>query len=69
MPAVRLLRRSAHASEETGVQLDLVQARLDELLRRSDSRLSGNPESQISLNEESHETAWWTEATGTTATT
>ena len=54
---------SARASEETGVQVDPVQARLDELLRRWESQESlirTLQATQIPLKEDSQETAWWT---------
>ena len=57
---------SARASEETGVQVDPVQARLDELLRRLESQESlirTFQATQVPLNEDSQETAWWTTAT------
>ena len=54
---------SARASEETGVQVDPVQARLDELLRRLESQESlirTLQATHIPLKEDSQETAWWT---------
>ena len=54
---------SARASEETGVQLDPMQARLDELLRRLESQESlirTLQATQVVLNEDPQETAWWT---------
>ena len=54
---------SARASKETGVQLDPMQARLDELLRRLESHESlirTLQATRIPLNEDSQETAWWT---------
>ena len=50
---------SARASEETGMQLDPMQARLDELLRRLESQ-----ESLIrTLQAKTQESAWWTTET------
>ena len=57
------LLASARASEETGVQMGPVQARLDELsrrLERHDSLIRTFQATQIPFNEESPETAWWT---------
>ena len=54
---------SARASEETGVQLDPMQARLDELVRRLESQESlirTLQTTQVPLNEDTQETAWWT---------
>ena len=54
---------SARASEETGAQVDPVQARLGVLLRRLESQesLIGTLQAtQIPLDEEPPETAWWT---------
>ena len=54
---------SARTSEETGVQLDLAQARFDELLRRLESQESlirTLQATQIPLNAEKPETDWWT---------
>ena len=54
---------SARASEETGVQLDPMQARLDELVRRLESQesLIGTLQAtQVPLIEDTQETAWWT---------
>ena len=53
----------ARASQETGVQLDPMQARLGELLRRMESQESlirTLQATQIPLNEEQPETDWWT---------
>ena len=57
---------SARASEETGLQLDPMQACLDELLRRLESQESmirTLQATQVPLNEDSQETAWWTTET------
>ena len=54
---------SARASEETGMQLDPMQARLDELLRRLESQESlvrTLQARQVPLNEDTQEAAWWT---------
>ena len=54
---------SARASEETGVQLDPIQARLDELMRRLESQESlirTLQATQVPLNEDTQETTWWT---------
>ena len=54
---------SARSSEESGVQMDPVQACLDELLRRlaSQESLTRTLEAtQIPLNEVQPETEWWT---------
>ena len=54
---------SARASEETGVQLDPMQARLDELMRRLESQESlirTLQATQVPLNEDTQETEWWT---------
>ena len=54
---------SARASEEAGVQSGLIQARLDELLRRKESQESlirTLQATQLLLNEDPQETAWWT---------
>ena len=53
----------ARASGETGVQLDPMQARFDELLRRMESQESlirTLQATQIPLNEEQPESDWWT---------
>ena len=53
---------SARASDETGVQMDRVQARLDELLRRLESQESlirTLLATQIPPNQEEPETDWW----------
>ena len=53
---------SARASDETGVQMDRVQARLDELLRRLESQESVIRTllaKQIPPNQEEPETDWW----------
>ena len=57
---------SARASEETGVQLVPMQARLFELLRRlecQESLIRTLQATQVLLNEDSQETAWWTTQT------
>ena len=57
---------SARAAEETGVQLDQVQIRLDELLRRLESQESlirTLPATQVPLDEYVQETGWWTTET------
>ena len=52
---------SARASEEIGMQLDPMQARLGELLRRLESQESGTLQAtQVPLNEDTQEAAWWT---------
>ena len=54
---------SARPSEETGMQFDPMQARLDELLRRLESEESlvrTLQATQVPLNEDPQETAWWT---------
>ena len=54
---------SARASDETGMQLDPMQARLDELLRRLESQESlirTLQATQVPLNEDTQEAAWWT---------
>ena len=54
---------SARASEETDVQVDPVQALLDELLRRlecQESLIRTPRATQIPLNEDWQETDWWT---------
>ena len=54
---------SARSPEETGVQVDGVQAGLGELLRRLESQkslITTLQATQIPLNEDSPETAWWT---------
>ena len=54
---------SARASEETAMQLDPIQARLDELVRRLESQESlvrTLQARQVPLNEDTQEAAWWT---------
>ena len=54
---------SARASEETAMQLDPIQARLDELVRRLESQESlvrTLQATQVPLNEDTQEAAWWT---------
>ena len=54
---------SAQASEETGVRLDPMQARLDELLRRlenQESLVRTIQATQVLFSEDPQETAWWT---------
>ena len=54
---------SARASDETGMQLDPMQARLDELLRRLESQESlirTLQATQVPLNEDTQEAAWRT---------
>ena len=58
---------SARASEETGMQLDPMQARLDELLRRLESQgflVRTLQATQVPLNEDTPEAAWWTTEAG-----
>ena len=53
-------------SEQTGVLVDPVQARLDELLRRlerQESLIRTLQATQIPVNEDAPETAWWTTET------
>ena len=54
---------SARASEETGVKLVPMQARLGEFLRRlenQESLIRTLQATQVPLNEDTQETAWWT---------
>ena len=57
---------SARAADETGVQLDPMQARLDELLRRlenQESLIRTLQATQVPLVEGVQETGWWTTET------
>ena len=53
---------SVRASEKAGVQLDPMQARLDELrrLESQESLVRTLQATQVPLNEDTQETAWWT---------
>ena len=57
---------SARAAEETVVQLDPIQARLDELLGRSENQgslIRTLQATQVPLSEDVQETGWWTTET------